>query len=91
MQNGKGSKPRPFSVSQEQFARNWDNIFKKRFKKGDVTDEVWCGDIVTQCEFLAYLPDGNMLFFDKKFKCNRIVKEVVGRDGVVYLDGWTAV
>lgn len=26
---GKGSKPRPFSVSQEEFDNNWDNIFKK--------------------------------------------------------------
>ena len=26
---GKGSSPRPFSVSTEQFASNWDNIFKK--------------------------------------------------------------
>ncbi len=26
---GKGSKPRPYSVSQEVFDNNWDNIFKK--------------------------------------------------------------
>jgi len=26
---GKGSKPRPYSVTQKQFANNWDNIFKK--------------------------------------------------------------
>ena len=26
---GKGSKPRPFSISQEEFDSNWDNIFKK--------------------------------------------------------------
>jgi hypothetical protein len=26
---GKGSKPRPFSVSQENFSDNWDKIFKK--------------------------------------------------------------
>jgi endonuclease I len=26
---GKGSRPRPFSVSQETFANNYDNIFKK--------------------------------------------------------------
>ncbi len=25
----KGSKPRPYSVTQEQFSKNWDNIFKK--------------------------------------------------------------
>lgn len=27
--SGKGSKPRPFSVSQDEFADNWDRIFKK--------------------------------------------------------------
>lgn len=26
---GKGSKPRPFSVSQEEFDNRWDAIFKK--------------------------------------------------------------
>lgn len=26
---GKGSTPRPYTVSQDQFATNWDNIFKK--------------------------------------------------------------
>ena len=31
MSNGKGSKPRPYSVSQEEFAANWDNIFKKKY------------------------------------------------------------
>ena len=28
--NGKGSKPRPFSVSQEEFEKNWDEIFAKK-------------------------------------------------------------
>ena len=27
--SGKGSRPRPFSISQEQFANNFDRIFKK--------------------------------------------------------------
>ena len=26
---GKGSRPRPFSVSQEEFDNRWDTIFKK--------------------------------------------------------------
>ena len=26
---GKGSAPRPFSVSQEKFKSNWENTFKK--------------------------------------------------------------
>lgn len=28
--NGKGSKPRPLSISQEEFASNWDSIFSKK-------------------------------------------------------------
>lgn len=28
-ESGKGSKPRPLGVSQEEFDNNWDNIFKK--------------------------------------------------------------
>ena len=31
---GKGSSPRPYSVSQEEFANNWDAIFGKK-KKSD--------------------------------------------------------
>lgn len=30
MSNGKGSKRRPLSVSQDEFEANWDNIFKKK-------------------------------------------------------------
>lgn len=28
--NGKGSKPRPFSVGYDKYAENWDNIFLKK-------------------------------------------------------------
>jgi hypothetical protein len=28
--NGKGSKPRPFSVDRNTFESNWDRIFKKK-------------------------------------------------------------
>ena len=28
--NGKGSKPRPYSVKYSQYCENWDNIFKKK-------------------------------------------------------------
>jgi hypothetical protein len=30
--NGKGSKSRPFGVSQEEFDNNWDKIFKSKPK-----------------------------------------------------------
>ena len=29
---GKGSSPRPYSVSQEEFANNWEQIFGKKNK-----------------------------------------------------------
>jgi len=32
---GKGSAPRPFSVSQEQFGNNFDAIFKKNIKAAE--------------------------------------------------------
>jgi hypothetical protein len=28
--SGKGSRPRPFSVSRKTFESNWDRIFKKK-------------------------------------------------------------
>jgi len=31
--SGKGSSPRPFSVSQKQFSENWDKIFGKNKKE----------------------------------------------------------
>lgn len=30
---GKGSKPRPYSVTQDQFAQNWDKIFGRKNEK----------------------------------------------------------
>jgi hypothetical protein len=36
-QNGKGSKPRPLSTSQEEFAKSWDRIFKKEEDNTGVT------------------------------------------------------
>lgn len=36
--SGKGSRPRPFSVSQEEFDNRWDKIFKK--KEEDMTPKV---------------------------------------------------
>lgn len=31
--SGKGSRPRPFSVSQDQFGSNWDAIFSKKSRQ----------------------------------------------------------
>ena len=30
--NGKGSKPRPLSISYQEFADNWENIFGQKDK-----------------------------------------------------------
>lgn len=32
---GKGSKPRPFSVTQEEYDNRWDNIFSRDLKEVD--------------------------------------------------------
>lgn len=32
---GKGSSPRPFSVSSEEFSKNWDTIFRKKEKTNE--------------------------------------------------------
>ena len=32
MSNGKGSKPRPLAIKREEYAANWDAVFKKRAK-----------------------------------------------------------
>ena len=37
---GKGDTPRPFSVSQETFASNWDAIFGKKKQAEKIEDEV---------------------------------------------------
>lgn len=29
---GKGSKPRPYSIDQETYSKNWDDIFTKKKK-----------------------------------------------------------
>ena len=36
---GKGSAPRPYSVSQEQFSNNWDAIFGKKKKPDYEADD----------------------------------------------------
>ena len=39
---GKGSSPRPFSVSQDQFAQNWDAIFGKKNKQPQDKTHCYC-------------------------------------------------
>ena len=35
LDGGKGSRPRPFSVSQEEFDNRWENIFGKKNKSAE--------------------------------------------------------
>lgn len=44
-----------------------------KFKKEQVTDKVWAGDLVSKCEYIDDLGQGRMLFYDKTFKCFRCV------------------
>jgi len=54
MSNGKGSKPRPYSVPYSQYSENWNNIFRKKSttKKTTPTD---CHQI--ECEL--FIKDQN--------------------------------
>ena len=49
--SGKGSNPRPFSVSQEEFGNNYDRIFGRKDKKvEDTTEEVGKIDLNKELE-----------------------------------------
>ena len=37
--NGKGDKPRPFSVTQKEYAERWDAIFRRDLKEEKVKNE----------------------------------------------------
>jgi hypothetical protein len=36
---GKGSRPRSYSVTQEEFGKNWDAIFGKKAEEASVEEE----------------------------------------------------
>ena len=38
----KGSRPRPFSVGQDQFGSNWDTIFGKKSKESQDKYQCYC-------------------------------------------------
>jgi len=59
-----------------------------KFKLGDKTTDIWCGDIVTECEFIANLKCGLMLFYDTTDKSFRRVFIEVDDDGHPYMNGW---
>lgn len=57
----------------------------KPFKRGDITKDVWAGDLVSTCEFIDDIGLGIMLFRDITFGGYRAVYR--DKDGV--LNGWT--
>jgi hypothetical protein len=36
---GKGSKPRPFSISQQEYDNRWDNIFSRDLKEDNIATD----------------------------------------------------
>lgn len=58
----------------------------KKFKIGDITEEIWCGDIVTKCEFIKKLGLGLMLFKE----CDSGTYRLVYRERDGSLNGWNA-
>jgi hypothetical protein len=37
---GKGCKPRPFSVSQEEYDKRWDTIFQRDLPKEEIVEKI---------------------------------------------------
>ena len=62
---------------------------KFKFEVGESTEDIWCGDIVTKCEFLANVGNGQMLFYDVMDKSFRkVFIEVDDHNGKPYMNGW---
>lgn len=61
---------------------------KFKFEVGDKTRNIWSGDLVSECVFLANIGQGRMLFYDETFKCFRRVFIEVDDDGRPYMNGW---
>ena len=61
---------------------------KTNFKLGERTSDVWAGDIVTICEYIANIGQGRMLFWDINNKCFRRVFIELYSDGTPILNGW---
>lgn len=65
-------------------------MIKTKFKIGEKTHSIWSGDIVSECEFIADIGYGNMLFWDCRAKCFRRVYVGIDQDGKPYLNGWSS-
>jgi hypothetical protein len=58
-----------------------------KFKLGEKTRDVWAGDLVHECEYIADMGQGRMLFYDIKNKCFRRVFLEMSH-GKVCMNGW---
>ncbi len=59
-----------------------------KFKLGEKTRDVWCGDIVEECEFVCDYSQGRMIFYDIKSKCFRLAFYEECGYGKLILNGW---
>jgi len=59
-----------------------------KFKIGDITTQVWAGDLVHDCVFLAYLDNGGMLFYDLASEVFRYAFWQAEENGKFTLNGW---
>lgn len=48
-------------------------IISNNFKLGDKSDQIWCGDLCCECEFVSKLDHGKMLWHDTDFLYFRLV------------------
>lgn len=69
---GKGSAPRPFSVSNEEYAKRWDAIFGRDLKT-DNTD-------TSKNEFQDVLSTEDCLIDDKITRYNEETQEAFSKD-----------
>lgn len=81
---GKGSTPRPFSVSQEEFDNRWDTIFKKDKKMTPSVEEMkkgtcGCGRSPTgDCCGWHGLSEGEYLERKEKYETGKV--DLSGKD-----------
>jgi hypothetical protein len=82
---GKGSSPRPYSVSQEEYAKRWDAIFQRDLDEPEIDEEetpefgdeeslrcVRCGGVDT----MYIVPNGLHMVCDQCGYAERVLPEV---------------
>ena len=66
--SGKGSNPRPYSVSQSQFASNWDNIFNKSTLEDRMQSEADMFSVSNKDWYLIAINPWYKILFNPKTK-----------------------